>query len=701
MSGWLKAPTRLLNRTLPLRRNIRAPPRTALVTQKNAVVSRYLTTAPTESVAVHDPAHTYETKIGDSANDHAAPRNTLFETRGGWLFRALLPVSCPGCGALAQEVDSTEPGYYRRSRRGVRTYLKSKRRSSLETITSAEEFDEGDVEAALEQATALADGQSFTTSFSETVPIPVCDRCHGLTNNSSGVPIAHPSLEDIADSIAESPFPRNHIYHVLDAADFPMSLEPRILSSLALGRGRTQNRRSRHRYPYKPTFSFIITRSDLLAPTKEQVDRSLPYFQSLLRAGLGRTGEKLRLGNVHLVSAKRGWWTREIKEDIWKRGGGNWMVGKFNVGKSNLFEVLFPKGSGDRAPVYAELLKQQHESPRPEQEALPEMGLLPPAQPETPFPVLPLVSNLPGTTASPIRLPFGNGKGELIDLPGLERGTLADQVRQEHKLDLVMTDRPTATQHNIKAGQSLLLGGGLIRITPNLDPNDQSTAVSAIPFVPLDSHVTATEKAMGNQQQTRDSGIKSILAEDVGQTFQSAGVIALNTDVTKKYAGPVLRAGVPFDRLPFRVYSTDILIEGVGWVELICQVRKRRKKSPTPLQSTPSDPEDIDHSENDNGEAILSWFKPYAPSLDAPSTHASSVFSDKTDNDQYPTVEVFTPHGKSISSRPSLSAWHMWREGSGKHGRNAVTKRPRRSMKGAKKREKLQTRAAAANGAAA
>lgn len=93
--------------------------------------------------------------------------------------------------------------------------------------------------------------------------------------------------------------------------------------------------------------SFIITRSDLLAPKKEQVDSLMPYFIQVLRDALGSVGENVRLGNVRCVSAKRGWWTKELKADIWDRGGGGWMVGKVNVGKSHLFEVVFPKGRSE------------------------------------------------------------------------------------------------------------------------------------------------------------------------------------------------------------------------------------------------------------------------------------------------------------------------------------------------------------------
>ena len=502
--------------------------------------------------------------------------------------------------------------------------------------------------------------------------------------NFRGSSIAHPSLEALADSIAESPFTRNHVYHVLDAADFPMSLEPRILSQLSLAKPRSQNRRSKHAYPHKPTLSFIITRSDLLAPTKEKVDTMMPYFQNILRTALGRAGHNMRLGNVHLVSAKRGWWTKEIKEEIWKRGGGNWMVGQFNVGKSNLFEVLFPKGSEATPPSRPDLAKPQP-SKKPNPELLSESALLPPPQPESPFPTLPLVSNLPGTTASPIRIPFGDHRGELIDLPGLQRSNLDQCVLPDHKLDLVMTSRPKVSQHNIKPGQSLLLGGGLVRITPVLDANDPSTIMIAYPFVPLDSHVTATDKAVGTQQQIRESGLDSILMPDVGESFKSAGNITLNTDVTRQHAGPLLRAGVALDRLPFRVYSTDLLIQGVGWVELVCQVRRSRR--PSPSQNSPETTQSGSSNISITSEAPNDEFafKPYTPAL--------ATSSNSPEKSHFPTVEVFTPDGKHISQRIPLGAWTLWKEGGGKHARAAMSVRPRQSMRGAKKREKLKRRA--------
>jgi len=316
---------------------------------------------------------------------------------------------------------------------------------------------------------------------------------------------------------------------------------------------------------------------------------------------------------------------------------------------------------------------------------LSETSLLPAAQPESQYPVLPLVSSLPGTTASPIRLPFGNHKGELIDLPGLARGNIENYVQAEHKTDLVMTHRPTVTQHNIQPSQSLLLGGGLVRITPVFDDAAEvgrDATILAYPFVPISAHVTATEKAIGTQLQQRESGIKSILADTVGESMASAGIFRLETDVTKARAGALLRAGVTVEQLPFRVFATDILVEGVGWVELVCQVRKTRGQ----LSDTPA-PE--------GGDALSaleesSSSSPHKPMKDRNVRHPEVP----ADGFPRPVVEIFTPEGKHVGQRPCMGAWTLINAGRNtKSVRRAINAaRPRRPMKGVKKREKMLKR---------
>ena len=501
---------------------------------------------------------------------------------------------------------------------------------------------------------------------------PVCDRCHKLRHHQTGVSIHHPSIESIQDTISESPYKYNHIYHVIDAADFPMSLIPGLHSLLHLTPQRSLNRRAKTGKFYhgrKIDVSFIITRSDLLAPLKTQVDSLMPHLVSILRDALGSFGKNVRLGNVRCVSAKRGWWTRELKEDIWNRGGGGWMVGKVNVGKSQLFESVFPKGRRGMIHVDKPLLTVARGEPpsaavnsemsepiqavhevrpynwvewAPKNVALPRSSLLPPLQPEMDYPAMPMVSPFPGTTASPIRISFGNSKGELVDLPGLSRGELELYVQEPHRSSLVMRSRVTPEQQVLKYGQSLLLGG-FIRITPTTP----DTIILAYAFTPLSPHLTSTDKAIGIQTQAQESGVENIANPGVGAIIESAGKFSLKWDVTKQRSGPVTASGgfgIKVDRLPYQVLSVDILVEGCGWVELVAQVRKRSM-------------------EPNNSNLNANW----------------------------PEVEVFSPKGAFVASRRPLGAWVL---GGQKKPVTKMKGRPRKSMKGAKKKMKSLKRIA-------
>lgn len=490
---------------------------------------------------------------------------------------------------------------------------------------------------------------------------PICNRCHDLLHHNAGASIEHPTLQSIHEIISESPHKYNHIYHVLDAADFPLSLIPELQRYLSLTRQRSRNRRaktSRFYHGRIAELSFIITRSDLLAPKKEQVDKLMPYLIGILRDALGSSAKDVRLGNVHCVSSKRGWWTANLKEDIWNRGGGGWMVGKVNVGKSNLFECVFPKGRNDKvnfSSLRGTSLQREFQSglvenrtpnaelePQLEHELLQEDTLLPPAPVEQAFPVMPVVSSLPGTTVSPIRLLFGGGRGELIDLPGLRRSDLDTYVADEHKSELVMQQRLRPVQYVLKPGQSLLLGN-LIRITPTTP----EATVLAYPYVPFPGHVTSTEKAIEIHTQRRESCIPSIAKPGVGGCMSFAGAFQLKWDVTYKRAGPLtsqMAVGLKAEVLPFKVFSTDLLIEGCGWVELVAQIRKRH----------------LEPLDNKDDCAIRELF---------------------------PVVEVFSPEGRHVGARQPMGAWLL-----GGRKPNPRRVRPRRSMKGVKRRTKLETR---------
>ncbi|KAI9741265.1 MAG: hypothetical protein M1834_002981 [Cirrosporium novae-zelandiae] len=614
--------------------------------------------------------------------------NSLPEASVPTIPLRLLPRSCPGCGAITQWIDKDEPGFYDLNRKSVRTYVAALRNQDAARHVEEKNTDAQDTpvleaqldpgldsgQSALEDRPTNNEAPKNSSKISILKDTPVCDRCHNLIHHHKGVSIYHPSMDSIEDTIDESPYKYNHIYHVLDAADFPLSLIPNLQNRLYLSPQRSKNRRSKaYRYYHgsRADLSFIITRSDLLAPTKEQVDRLMPYLTQVLRDALGRSGQDIRLGNVHCVSAKRGWWTRDLKEKIYKRGGAGWMVGKVNVGKSNLFESVFPKGRNQdmnvarlRDSETANITTIRDPSQIPSTEAgtiinsdnardndfSDENSLLPPAQPETAYPVMPVISSLPGTTASPIRLPFGNGKGELIDLPGLARGDLEKYVLEDHKLDLVMDQRIKPVQQVIKPGQSLLLGGGLIRITPR----NAIDIVLAYPFTTLPAHLTSTEKAIAIQSEQREAGITSIMRPGTGEIIASAGTYVLRWDVTKARSGPVtnpVAIGIDTDRLPYQVLATDILIEGCGWVELASQIRKRELEK------------------------------------------RSMEFDDGDENSYLPAVEIFTPHGKYVGARRPMNAWLLCNK---KPGVGKMKGRPRRAMKGVKKMQKMETRKQAA-----
>lgn len=448
----------------------------------------------------------------------------------------------------------------------------------------------------------------------------VCDRCHDLIHHNKAVSAPKPSILSIREYLNESPYKDNCVYHIVDAADFPMSLVPRIHQALSLQEQRSRNRRATTEKYYGgkklPTLNFIITRSDLLAATKDQVDSKMEYVRSVLRTSLGKAGKDVRLGNVHMISAHRGWWTKQVKEEIYKRGGGIWVVGKANVGKSSFIEACYPKSSRSMDNMAEWIQQQREENQVPNQgqgsllDLLEPDGLLPPAPREDAFPVLPVVSSLPGTTVSPIRIPFGRGKGEVIDLPGMERGQLEDFVRDDHKRDLIMIKRVKPDRCTIKPGQSLLLGGGLVRITP---VNPEHTVLAAC-FVPIETHMAKTDKAIEMQTEQRPYPGKVLMTEGTGSSITSAGKFDLEWDITASnlpdsVAKAVKDKKIPIPPLPYRVMAADILIEGCGWIEVSVQVRAKRNS--------------------------------------------------ETESPSYPQIEVFTPHGKHIGSRPPMECWNF------------------------------------------
>ncbi|KAI9684133.1 MAG: hypothetical protein M1829_003403 [Trizodia sp. TS-e1964] len=600
-----------------------------------------------------------------------------------------LPLVCPGCGAYSQTTAPDDAGYYSPKKKPTKAYLKSSVASIQDdeaSTSNKRDEEERVVQLALESVDetllkrlGLNDITEKGVSTASSPATPVCNRCHNLVHHNVGTSVINPSISAIREIIAESPHLHNHVYHVLDAADFPLSLLPKISSLLELNPQRSVNRRSKSvRYSKggTATLSFIITRSDLLAPLKEQVDGLMPYLVKVLRDALDLTGEGIRLGNVRCVSSKRGWWTKTIKEEVWNRGGGGWMVGKVNVGKSSLFEGIYPKGGALKGVDFEKVRLAARGGAASEENTLPSLqleakpaaddnnnGLLPPSPAELPYPTLPTTSHLPGTTASPIRLPFGTGRGELIDLPGLSRHTLAPFVNPSHQASLIMHSRIKPEQQVLKPGSSLLLGG-LIRLTP-LDPD---TIILAYAFLPFTAHRTSTEKALailaGERLPGREVG--SIAREGAGKQVVSAGVFELKWEVTRERAGPLVKKqgkGLKPEQLPFRVLALDVLIEGAGWVEVVAQVRRRRRDVVGG---------GMDGDGDGNGE------KGDALPRDTPPEDVT-----------IPRIEVFSPLGLGIGVRRPMNAWLL---NGPKPGAKKRGQRPARSMKGAKRRGKIEAR---------
>ncbi|KAL6400538.1 hypothetical protein AUP68_16251 [Ilyonectria robusta] len=640
-----------------------------------------------------------------------------------------LSMNCTGCGAFAQTSDPELLGYFDLESKRVRKWLNPR----VSEIKLKESEEDGVVDEALKSmdpsklqelgldpSILLPTGESEGAAMAALVPDkqPICDRCHNLqnystTSSTAKVPMHHPTVESLRETIEESPHKYNHIYHIIDAADFPMSLLPRLNVLLGDIPMRTRNRRSRagkYIKDRKTELSFIITRSDLLGPTKEIVDSMMPYLREVLRDSLGRLGGRVRLGNVSCVSAKRAWWTKDIKDNIWKRGGAGWMVGKVNVGKSQLFEAVFPKGrmgtikdaeqTSFRGAIKSELAAAQEDEADPWEDV--DVGdLLPPLQPAKNYPDMPLVSSLPGTTASPIRVPFGNGKGELIDLPGLARSDLELFVKEEHQQSLIMKKRIVPEQISLKPGKSLILGGGLIRITPKTP----DMVFLAYNFTPLEEHLTQTEKAIDFQQQIRQSpGVPSIALDGIGEKMKHAGTFKLNHDVTRRRAGPLTRksaVGLQVDRLPFRVLSTDILIEGVGYVELVAQVRARDVDVPAaPVRRVRrvrfvEEKWEEPRKSSDPFAALISERRDSKETkkktVDKP--RYETIVEEPVESAQpnWPAVDVFSPEGRFIDSRMPINGWlNNKPRVLAQHKRS----RPRKSMKGEKKKAKEERRSA-------
>jgi hypothetical protein len=299
---------------------------------------------------------------------------------------------------------------------------------------------------------------------------------------------------------------------------------------------------------------------------------------------------------------------------------------------------------------------------------------------------MPVVSSLPGTTASPIRVPFGNGRGELIDLPGLARSDLEFHVLPSKRPDLIMKSRILPEQQVLRPGQSLLLGG-FIRLTPRNVAPDEELVFLAYAFTPIAPHLTATDKAVAVQTQAEDApNVENIAVPGTGAKIKHAGAFQVRYDVTKARTGPItskVAVGLKVERLPYRVLGIDILIEGCGWVEVAVQVRTRQL-FPHPQDS---------RGNGERGEG--GGFGSLEQQLQSLDLRPEPVNVEKKKGGEregeveprWPVIDVYSPEGKFIGYRPPMNAWVLNKP------KKETKSRPRKSMKGVKKMEKAMRRA--------
>ncbi|KAF8420024.1 hypothetical protein EV426DRAFT_537993 [Tirmania nivea] len=635
-----------------------------------------------------------------------------------WTIR--IPPICPGCGARSQMTDPSLPGFYDQERARAKA-KKAKEKRNMDKKRDAEEalaeelseeeeskllgaelgldtkkFDFKTTDTTTKSTTSTdrpATTQASTDSLlsprptATTPKLPLCERCKSLIHYDRGTPLpAYPDLDTLIDLISESKHEKNHIYHLIDAADFPLSLVPRLKSYLA------------HYLPPKIarnlSVSYVITRADLLMPKEEQVTSLMTYLRNVLKDALP-PGEAIEDhhspwgGTFRVISIKNAWSIRRVKAEfshlaglklskaekgkVKNREGGIWIVGKVNVGKSRFVGEIVPEGSftnlerviETKLKVFLKDVEDKervnsHETTKEElakilEEARIKIQNEELDQEELPL-VSPTVSDVPGTTVAPVRVAFrhpgekgrkGGVKGEIIDLPGMERGRFLDFVRPELRRKVQMEYRVDPKQHVVKPGQSLLLAGLIM-----IQPKTRDTVFMMYPYAALPTHVTATEKALEfmnhpDPEGCREPPVSVTLPGILPHNIKSAGTFDLSYDVTRLRDLRLLgKTDAEIEHLPYKIYSTDILLEGIGWVEIVAQIR----------------------------------------------THQLMM-------DVIPQVEVFTPLGKGVGSRKPMGADMLRLQGLKKIGKYGVRRSPtegrqRPSMKGHKKQRKINHRSA-------
>ncbi|KAK6528238.1 hypothetical protein TWF281_009485 [Arthrobotrys megalospora] len=459
----------------------------------------------------------------------------------------------------------------------------------------------------------------------------LCSRCRNLLHYQN-TPVEGPdaTFAQAAEIISKSPFKRIHVYHIIDAADFPMSVLPNARRAILAGLNDLKDGKKKD-----VSLSFVITRADLLMPTEQKVTSLMTYIRRVLSNHLDDADKEKTLKDLRIVSAKNGWTTERLKDEIRGRKGGVLFLGKTNVGKSRLYEAVFPKrGKKDMAPKN----KAFGRGDLAEEDVLEDdFDFYIQNGRRVKYPEMPLASKVPGTTVGPISIDFAAGRGQLIDLPGFSRGGLMKYLKQDYVKETVMVNRVNPERYIVPPEKTFLLGG-LVTVRPVQPAKGRPVTLEIAVFSNVPGHVAKQEKVDGflnpEPESEPSKGKRDFLWAKVAavKSFQSAGTFKLIDDITKRRSGPLVEGmgEDKFKNVPFRIYATDIVVEGFGWLEISAQVGK---------------------------------------------------------DDPHPEIEVLSPNGESILQRETMKAYQE----SLKPGSKAAPgSRPKKSMKGAKKAQKKE-----------
>ncbi|EWC47661.1 hypothetical protein DRE_03281 [Drechslerella stenobrocha 248] len=459
-------------------------------------------------------------------------------------------------------------------------------------------------------------------------PQVCCSRCRNLAHHEkllSEVPDAN--FGSVARAISKSPFKRIHIYHVVDAADFPLSIlgnaKKAILRALKGYKGGAAK---------DVTLSYVITRADLLMPTEEKATSLMTYIRRVLSTYFET--DDVGLKGLRLVSAKRTWTTEKLKDEVRARKGGIYLLGKTNVGKSRLYEAIFPKRNikaKDKAIRRVAFGREDLTDLAATKEEGEEDDYYVQNGEKVRYPDMPLASKLPGTTAGPITIDFAAGRGQLVDLPGFQREGIMAYIKPKLHTSAVLVDRIIPRKFVVMPGQTFMLGGlVLVEWAKPPDQDARPVTLEAAAFTNLPGHVFATEKK--DKYFEISTGVVRArpfvwAGPTIGNAMKPAGVFKLTQDITAQRCKNQVKAYGPqwLKNISFRIYATDILIEGCGWVEVSANVGR---------------------------------------------------------NHPIPEIKVVSPMGKGVAQRECMGAFHDNLRPTAKVSPGS---RPRKSMKGAKR----------------